>query len=210
MELKMSGIIVTVIVLFVAVIALVGIIVWRKKGRKAKDPVLCRDLDEEMADPNEEIIARAKQIGCIARWNIVAHVRAIVANDDFLVAYNQYYDEVHSGKRKLTDKIRLNVKPTFTFWLATEAETPMHTGTGAKCEDYHIINPLIEAAIGVKQNNVNYWAYDKARDILFVKDARIFVPFAGGMPNVEEQVKFYGRTTPEEAKAHFASKVPTI
>ena len=88
--------------------------------------------------------------------------------------------------------------------MKTEVETPMHTGE--RDDGWEIVVHFIEAALGIKKDDIGiFW---DAYQIMVKRDARIFVPFAGGMPNIQKQVKLYGRTTLEDMVTHFNSKIP--
>jgi len=159
----MSGIIVTVIVLFVAV---VGISFWRKKEAKPRIP-FCAPTPPT----NEEItLGQNRSLHCSLEYR--RSCASDSANDDFLLSTTSITTRCIAANE--ANRQSGSTSANLHFLAGDRAETPMHTGTGRSAE-ITISSPLIEAAIGVKQNNVNYWAYDKARDILFVKDARIFV-----------------------------------
>ena len=172
-------------------------------------PSLLRDRRERKKV--EELRKRVQKAGTLFRHYSYDGVNAICAEEDFQKAYRQFYQDVKDGKRKPTEKVVLMVKPTFTFYSKTQAECPMHLGYCSAGEQ--VIQELIEQVIGTKltMENSEYGAFEfnMTRNFCAVYDTRLFVPFAGGIPNADEQVKFYGKKTLEEMREYFLSKLPT-
>lgn len=185
-------------VLFVIAIAMTLLAIWwradflgeRARKRLRKNGII--------------MVAKAKKVGVVLRYNEVAGVLGLCSERDFQAGYQKFLDQVAAGEKKVTDKVVVFGFNTFTFWKRVESQTLIHTGNTEQLEK--IVNALIEAAIGFKKEDVDGVFYQFARDILLSHDSRLFVPFAGGMPNLPWQEEFYGRTTPEWAQEYLLSK----
>lgn len=181
----------------VTMVAIIAFIVWRQ--------ILQDRRYTERENFEQTALAKAKAVGLIIRRNTFLGVLAICAEEDFCSAYQLYCDEVEKGKRKATDKVVINASPTFTFWYKAEAQTMMHVGVDSEGEEF--INSLIKRITGVTKYEVNAMTWHSILDSLVATDSRLFVPFAGGMPDLEWQVKFYGRKSLDEFHQHLLKKV---
>jgi hypothetical protein len=142
-----------------------------------------------------QILARVKAIGPQFCRNEVADVEAVCTLGDFSVAYNRFRKDVEEGKRKMTDRVVLWVNPTLTFWK-NGAQTLMHTGPIDVGENFFqslARDLLCMQNITKEEMEEVGLSWDDVLSFLVVTDGRLFVPFAGGMPKLEEQMEFYGR-----------------
>jgi len=150
------------------------------------------------------MLRRARETGVLVRVNTVAGVTAVCAEKDFTEAYAQYYQGVQERTLSATTKVVLWVKPTFTFRSSAEVEVPLHTGERMDMDK--IVDALVRSATGFGKADVDYRPFCDARDCLVVFDGRLFVPFAGGVPDAKKQEEFYGKTTFAEAASYLLDR----
>jgi len=119
-----------------------------------------------------------------------------------LYAHNQ---KVKSGEIKEWEKVVVYARPSFTFAGSEQTRRPIHTGVRADLE--LIAKPIIMALTSVDPDKVSSRDYKKALQIIFERDSRLFVPYAGSPSDGERQFAYYGKTDIEQADNHLNRSV---
>ncbi len=150
--------------------------------------------------------ARAKEIGPLFRCNDCSGVLAICKESDFSSEYDKYCKGVEEKLREATDKVVIHPLHTFTFWTKDSAQTMMHTGSMSDMEK--IAEALSKKIIGITREEAGADWQDIMK-IIIIRDGRLFVPFSGGMPNLEEQKKLHKREPLDFATVYLMACTPS-
>lgn len=141
-------------------------------------------------------IKRAEKIGGVFRINENAGIFAICTTKDFEAGFTDYTFLRESGK-PCPDWVWISAFPTFSFSLEQKRTLPQHTSDLKRCD--LVINKLIALAVGIDPEEIPYGDYVRVRDIIFVDDHRLFVPFSGGLLARKWQETHYPKYRVEDA-----------
>lgn len=178
------------LVLFVVIILMVvwsvmGVVTVSKRARR-------KNLGEQM-------IKMAKNHRRRFVLNIDHDITAVCTSSAFTKGLYVHHQMVKNGKIKEWEKVVVYAGPTFTFAGSEQTRRPIHTGARADLES--IVGPIVMALTGVDPDMVSSRDYEKALQIIFERDSRLFVPYAGSPSDGEKQFALYGKTTIEQAIA---------
>lgn len=147
----------------------------------------------------EQMIKKAKNYRRRFVLNIDHDITAICTLAVFTKGLYAHNQKVESGEMKEWEKVVVYAKPSFTFAGSEQTRRPVHTGTRTDLE--LIAGSIIMVLTGVDPDTVSRKDYEKALQIIFERDSRLFVPYAGSPSDGEKQFAFYGKTTIEQAIA---------
>jgi len=131
--------------------------------------------------------------------NIDHDILGVCTSAAFMKGLNEHNRKVNSGEVKEWEKVVVYALPLLTFAGNVQTQRPVHTGIRKDLE--LIVRPMIMALTGVDPDEVSKEDFDKVMSIIFERDSRLFVPYAGGLSDGEKQFAFYGKITIEEAIA---------
>lgn len=117
-------------------------------------------------------------------------VRAVTTMQAFSRGLSEHDAKVAEGKIQKWEKVVSYAKPTFTFAGSQSTLRPIHTGLEADLKV--ILKRIIKEITGIDEKDVTSLDYERAVEMLLVRDERLFVPYCGQVPNAEWQFKYYG------------------
>lgn len=129
--------------------------------------------------------------------NIDHDIIAVCTSAAFTKGLHEHNQKVKTGEAKEWEKVVVCAIPTFTFAGSEQTRRPIHTGVREQLE--LIVRPMILTLTGFDPNEVSNKDFEKALSIIFERDSRLFVPFAGSPAEGEKQFTLYGKTTIEQA-----------
>ena len=151
-----------------------------------------------------KMIEAAKRLGCRFCCNWDHDVLAMCTWRVFQEGLAEHNRKVNVGEAKEWDKVVCYAKPVFTFAGSEQTLRPAHTGLKSELDS--VADMMMKSITGgISKSDVSLNDYDKAMGMIFVRDSRLFVPYAGSPSDGEKQFAFYGKTT--MAQAHQALKL---
>lgn len=129
--------------------------------------------------------------------NIDHDIIAVCTSAAFTKGLHEHTQRVKNGEAKEWEKVVVYAKPTFTFAESEQTRRPIHTGVREQLE--LIVRPMFLTLTGFDPDEVSKKDFEKALSIIFERDSRLFVPFAGSPSEGEKQFALYGKTTIEQA-----------
>jgi hypothetical protein len=145
----------------------------------------------------KKMIEAAKRFNGRFRCNWDHDVWALCTASVFQKAIEDHMLKVEQGTAKEWDKVVCYAKPLFTFACSEQTLRPIHTGR--RSDIFPLIEGMMKKITGISKAVVSPEDYEKAVKMIFVRDSRLFVPYAGAPSDGEKQFAFYGKTTMAQA-----------
>jgi hypothetical protein len=159
----------------------------------------------------EGVISSVQKLGHIFSFNSVGGVIGICKTGDVSDAYDRYLEKVRQRVIPASDKVTLLVDPTITFAETEEYLRPVHSAI-LEHNGCDLVKRILEKMYG---GPINFDLEDKMdlkclvrmRDMLFKRDSRIYVPFAG---DSSPAWQFYSRYTHFQALELILKDIPVL
>jgi hypothetical protein len=168
-------------------------------------------VDQKNGKKLNTLFEDARKIQGCFRLNTREDVTAICTNHCFEDALNQYGDKVDSGVIPKCEKVTLFVHPTYTFAGSIQTMRPIHTADITYLEGilHRILEKIANASVDFDctkpEDRENF---DRLGKIIFRRDSRLYVPFAGDHYN--QLWSFYEPTDYDEAVDFLLNSVPAF
>jgi len=140
----------------------------------------------------KQIIERAKSMGPVLYYNNIGKVTAFCRVRDF--EFRASFLKSQAQPWELEEEVW--VHPTFVF-REDGLKSRVHV-MRLREQAREMFDTLVEQVTGFTKNQVGRVTFEKAQEILIMKNPQLFVPFATKLSEEEgkRQLNFYGNTPP--------------